>query len=348
MQTTRKLLSSLGESKKLTYEKQITLKALSGDGLTEEMLLNREGYFDYCHYEALCQLVKKGGFTIQAALKEIEGVSRKQAGGIRDGLAREDVISLENYWYIEALVKLKQHGLTPAMLLNQNNRWYEGFGSAHRDSLCHLVKKGLTIQASLKEIEGLYSCQAHGIEEGLTRDDVMPLFNCWQVIALAKLKSFGLTNEMLLKQTKYWDGLDDSNYCYALIRLVENKKFTIQAALTEIENLSSYQARGIQYGLIREDVISLENFWHINVLIELKQHGLTPEMLLNRNDGEYNFDSDHCYALRDLVKEKKFNIQAALKKIEGISCAEARQIREGHLLNNKDLSADHGLSRRFS
>jgi Type IV secretion-system coupling protein DNA-binding domain len=75
-----------------------------------QMLLNRNENrheFNENHCLALRNLVNYRNFSINDALAEIDGLSRNQAGGINEGLSRNDVIHLSNFWHIAALIKLK-------------------------------------------------------------------------------------------------------------------------------------------------------------------------------------------------------------------------------------------------
>jgi len=252
--------------------------------------------------------------------------------------------SYPNYWQACALRQLKGHGLTSEMLLNRNDGGHE-FNERHYFALLNLVKLSMfNIHDALREIEGLSPAQAGGIEAGLTREDVIQLKNFWHIDALRELKLCGLTSRILLSRN---DGGHefDINHSFALCRLVEDKGFNIHAALKEIEGLSSIQARGIDDGLARQDVLLLENIWHINALEKLKRRGLTSEMLLIRNEGGHKFDQEHYYALINLVEEKKFNIQDALKEIEGVSSDQAKMIRNGQSLIAKmdDYSPNRSL-----
>src|SRR5436190_2235577 len=94
-----------------------------------------------------------------------------------------------------------------------------------------------------------------------------------------------------------------------------------------IDGLSSTQAGGIENGLIRDDVISLHNFWHIAALEVLKAKGLTAKMLLERNEGGHKFGHEHCWALRDLVLDSGLTVSAALAMIDGLSSEQAENIK---------------------
>ncbi|MDP1614333.1 MAG: hypothetical protein Q8L68_00900, partial [Methylococcales bacterium] len=154
------------------------------------------------------------------------------------------------------------------------------------------------------------------------------LSNFWHIEALITLKTPGLTAEMLLNRYENGHAFNE-HHSWALRNLVRNRGYTIQAALEMIDGLSSAQAGGIQEGLFREDVIVLSNFWHIAALITLKTQGLTAEMLLNRHENGHAFNEHHSWALRNLVRDRGYTIQAALEMIDGLSSAQARGIEEG-------------------
>jgi hypothetical protein len=153
------------------------LNELTSHGLTANMLLtrNESGHaFDDHHAWALMNLVKERHFTVTQALEEIDGLSSAQAGGIKEGLTRDDVINLTNLWHVNALTKLASHGLSADMLLMRNENGHE-FNANHAYALMNLVeKRHFTVTQALEEIDGLNSDQACGIyEEGLTRNDVI-------------------------------------------------------------------------------------------------------------------------------------------------------------------------------
>lgn len=150
----------------------VTLGKLKIHGLTAEALLNfeassaAEGGFQDEHSQVLCDLVIRKKFTLQDALREIKGLNWYQARGMVDGLTREDVSYLNNYWKIVALGNLKKHGLTKEMLAGFTD-WYDEYGSNYCYALCRLVwDKHLAVQDALKEVEGLSLDQARNISEG--------------------------------------------------------------------------------------------------------------------------------------------------------------------------------------
>jgi len=243
-----------------------------------------------------------------------------------------------NFWENNAFRNLGTYGLTAEILLNRNTNGHE-FNEHHYFSLRNLVtNRGFTIQQAIAEIDGLSSQQAGGIEEGLTREDVIRLDNFWHIAALERLKSHGLTPDILLNRNANGHEFN-ANHCFALRNLVANRGFTIQQAIAEIDGLSRQQAGGIKEGLTREDAIRLDNVWHIAALKKLKSHGLTPDMLLNRNANGHEFDAEHYFALRNLVQQRNFTVQQALSQIEGLSISQAGQIKEGaihsQILNEK-------------
>jgi Ankyrin repeats (3 copies) len=233
-----------------------------------------------------------------------------------------------NEWEKKALEELQSRGLTAPMLLSRHDGGYE-FGEKHYFALEHLVnKRGISIQNALNRIEGLSSGQVKGIEEGLSRGEVLQFNNFWHIGALSHLKKNGLTAQMLL--SRHDGGHEFSvNHFLALMRLVYRSRFSIQNALDQIEGLSSDQAAGIEEGLSRGEVLQFNNFWYITALASLKEKGLTAQMLLSRHDGGHQFDEYHCRALENLVKKRGFSMQKALDEIEGFSWNQANRIRNG-------------------
>jgi hypothetical protein len=157
-----------------------TLTALKKKGLTAQMLLNRNenGHaFNEHHSWALRNLVADRNFSIVNALAEIDGLSKSQAEGIKEGLSRSDVLPLSNFWHLAALTELKKKGLTAQMLLNRNENGH-AFNVHHCWALLNLVKKrDFSIDDALAQIDGLSQQQAERIEEGETREQVLQTFN---------------------------------------------------------------------------------------------------------------------------------------------------------------------------
>jgi hypothetical protein len=138
----------------------------------------------------------------------------------------------------------------------------------------------------------------------------------------------------------------NENHCFALRNLINNRKFSVAAALSEIDGLNGSQAGGIQEGLCREDVIHLSNYWHISALERLRPYGLTAEMLLGRNEGGHRFDVDHCYLLVDLVKDHGLSVAMALAEIDGMSSDEAFRLRnEGRMAGSQSVDAEEASNR---
>jgi hypothetical protein len=150
--------------------------------------------------------------------------------------------------------------------------------------------------------------------------------NSWEKATLRELQAHGLTAQMLLERR---EGREfDNEDSWALCDLVLKRGFSLANAFAEIGGLSSDQVHGIKEGLSRNDVLPLSNFWHIAALIDLKEKGLTAQMLLDRNENGHKFDAGHCWALRNLVR-RGFTIANALVEIEGLSERQAYRIKEG-------------------
>ncbi len=228
----------------------------------------------------------------------------------------------------EALTDLNRYGLTNEMLLNRSG---PDFRMAHYLALKKLVMvQSFTVVGALAEIDGLNSIQADGIYQGLLRADVIPLSNFWHIAALVALKVKGLTAEMLLQRNS-GGYVFEAEHSSALRELVLTRNFTIDAALAEIDGLSSAKAGGIKLGLVRSDVIVLQNGWHMQVLAALKARGLTAQMLLDRNDGGIAFSANHQSALQRLVLERHFTVAAALSEIEHLDANQAYGVSNGLL-----------------
>lgn len=153
----REVSIHLPQQRTLNFWQNTALEYLQARGLTADMLLTRnEGghLFREQHCYALTNWIDRNR-TITAALQAIDGLSSSQAGGIQNGLEREDVINLTNFWHITALEKLKQHGLTSTMLLTRNEGGH-AFNEDHCYALTNLVEnRQFSIADALHAIDGL-------------------------------------------------------------------------------------------------------------------------------------------------------------------------------------------------
>jgi hypothetical protein len=227
-----------------------------------------------------------------------------------------------------ALRELQPHGLTAEMLLNLIIQGQE-FDHEHCHALEKLVTdRHFTIANALAEINGLSSDQAMGIKNGLTRSDVLTLNNYHHIAALAALKPKGLTIEMLLNLNTHGQEFDH-NHSWSLQILVEDRHFTIENALAEINGLSNDKVWAIHAGLTRSEALTLNNPYHLATLPALKSRGLTAEMLLNLNTQGQAFDNEHCGALQKLVTDRHFTVAAALEEINGLSKDQVEEIKDG-------------------
>lgn len=157
--------------------------------LMKGMLLTRDAgghTFEWEHVCAVIHLLENTQYTFRTALSELDGLSRHQAGGIAQGLRREDVIALTNVWHIDALVALRSSRLTPEMLLSL--RAHEGgFHACHSEALQRLVQRDcLSIEDALEKIAGISVDEAHTICDAtvtcdditITADDLMDATSC--------------------------------------------------------------------------------------------------------------------------------------------------------------------------
>jgi hypothetical protein len=79
--------------------------------------------------------------------------------------------------------------------------------------------------------------------------------NSWEIEALEKLQSHGLPAQMLLNRNENRHEFND-HHCYALRNLVEDRNFSIDNALAEIDGLSIQQAMQIRNGETREQILA--------------------------------------------------------------------------------------------
>ena len=157
----------------------VPLTLLHQHGLTAAHLRSHPlPYLGFQHYrDALVNLMTQRGSnnkTADQAMAEIDGLHSHQAQGIANGLAREDVIKL-NQHQIEAYLTLRQQGLTIAHL--QSHPWDSFDGHYYRAALVNLMTgrgtKNRTADEAMAELDGLNRHQAERISHGETRDEVL-------------------------------------------------------------------------------------------------------------------------------------------------------------------------------
>lgn len=235
-----------------------------------------------------------------------------------------------NYWQRASLDALQEHGLTAEMLLNRQDNGHN-FDYEHKYALTDLIQsRKFTVETALAEIEGLSSTQTCCVSLGYSREMVLKLNNDWHISALATFGNAGLCPQMLLNLKENGHVFGFQHY-HALTDLIKNRDFNVEAALAEIEGLSSEQANCIRHGYSREQIIPLHNYWHVAALKELSSEGLTAQMLLNLKDNGHLFDNEHYRALIRLINYRNFTIEAALAEIEGLSSDQAIGIADGLL-----------------
>lgn len=96
----------------------------------------------------------------------------------------------------------------------------------------------------------------------------------------------------------------------ALRFLLETRDYKIDQALSEINGLSSQQAYGITYGLMRNQVIHLTHWVHIDALAKLAPYGLTPAFLLDTKSPITS--AYHTEVLVDLIEKHEHTLEEAL------------------------------------
>lgn len=150
--------------------------------------------------------------------------------------------------------------------------------------------------------------------------------NLWEDAAFQRLQTKNLTEDML--RTRNSGGHEFSkNHCCALISLIEQRGFLASEAIDEIDGVTSAQAKGINDGLTRDDVIGLGNSWHIAALVTFKEHhGLTADMLIMRTAHGHKFTAGHYFKLRNLVLDHKYTLRAAFDEIDEITSRSAPKV----------------------
>lgn len=109
--------------------------------------------------------------------------------------------------------------------------------------------------------------------------------------------------------------------------LVEERSFTLSAALKEIRGLSSIRAEGVAKGLNREEVLKLWDAWPWEVRLYTKFYTykhLLPSLIDLRKLTRIKY-----HTLIYLVDEKKYSLEDAAKEIEKLNDHEMKEILNG-------------------
>ncbi|MBA3662279.1 MAG: hypothetical protein H0W64_11145 [Gammaproteobacteria bacterium] len=288
------------------------------------------------HEEALIYLSKKG-LSSEQAIEIVSNLSIDEAQGIAEGLARNDVLQL-NANQIKSLSALQDYGLTVEHLRNCQLPKGLQFGPAHQQALCFLIKeKQMNPEVAIAEINQLGSDGAYAIATGLCRSQVLGL-NRYQHKTLLKLQQYGLTAEHL----RSWQLPSDEKEFYnghkdALIYLLQVRNLSPENAIKEINAVTSGQAAGIAKGLMRTEVIGLQEE-QVNSLIDLREKGFSefPAEHLKQWQGAY-FSTSHKNALINLVEKRHYKSAAAVAEINNLNEFEARSIAENNLTRDEVL-----------
>jgi hypothetical protein len=230
------------------------LLALRGDGLTPDHLRCWQGIvFQRPHIDTLIYLIRTRQLSPEAAIAEINGLDHNQATGIASGFSRQDVAGLNCPYLMRALLELRGDGLTPDHL-----RRCQGiaFQEDHIKALIYLIRtKHLSPEAAIAEINGLNNyIGARCIATGFSRNDIAGLENglTYRLEALLELHQDGLTPDHL----RSWSGrLFQQPHKDALIYLIRTKHLSPEAAIAEINNIDTDQARRITAELPRNEII---------------------------------------------------------------------------------------------
>ncbi|QMT59182.1 hypothetical protein [Legionella sp. PC997] len=152
--------------------------------------------------------------------------------------------------------------------------------------------------------------------------------------ALFELQDQGLTYEMLVEYSAEGHAFYKEHF-FALVNLVKERDYSVVDALSEVAGLTKKQAKGIENGLTRQDVLPLTNVWHITALEDLKKDGLTADILLTFDESIYKFGPDHYSALVFLIRNCQYRAKKALAAIDGISGEEALEVSEKGWSNHR-------------
>lgn len=148
--------------------------------------------------------------------------------------------------------------------------------------------------------------------------------NQYQIIALIEFSAFGLNYDLIEKNS--W--INHTAYISALKRLLINREFTPEQAIARLEGLSPYQADGIAYGLLKEEVIDL-NAAQIWALKSLKKIGLTAEIL---KENPWFSNVFQVNALKHFMLNEKHTLEFALEKIKNLNSYQLNELCKSDLV----------------
>ncbi len=226
-------LQSREEVKGLDEYQKVLVKRLYHFGLTSQMIRDHIKQPDRVFTDSLCRLVFERGIPIKSILKLISGLCNHQIYGLSQGLSLDDV-SVLNEYQIKALATCRtiKNGLT-AEDLRGKSWWFDS--DKHVSALKDMLSSGkFTVKEAMQELDGLTGDQAQKVSDhGAKRDDFFGLTE-FQLKALDKLRSKGLTGNDL--RGKDWFNSDI--HVTVLQHLVE-RDMTIKNALDQLDGLNA-------------------------------------------------------------------------------------------------------------
>lgn len=277
-----------------------TLLMLKPKGLRAEHL-KEEGinWDDWRFHIALKYLMTKQDSEMDAksAIATLKWLAPWQAHGISEGLSLIEVSKLNNFNQVEALIKLKPHGLQAEHFAGEHWFTYDN----HRFGLDYLMTKHnpvMSAEAAMAKLRGFPLIEANKISKGLAREEI----------------------ETQSWSSEYRDALD-----YLTLR--RDPPMDIKEAEAELEGLSGWQLAGISKGLLLKHVIVLSPPQE-NALSKLKRLGLRAKHL---NDKVWFSSYEHLDALDYLMSKRNpvMNAEAAMAELEGLSLKQAIMISYG-------------------
>lgn len=168
----------------------------------------------------------------------------------------------------------------------------------------------------LNQISKQISCS---LNSTLSEESTIGL-NYFQKQALRSFEKEGLTATHL--RSWYADrGFFGSDHIEGLTYLIRNCNLQPGKAIEELCSLECHQVMALSRGLLREEVVGLQNF-QILALENYKKYGLTATILRNWN-GDF-FSLEHYEALGCLLEKHHIQPETAITELNGLNADQVR------------------------
>jgi hypothetical protein len=161
----------------LTKEEQKNLNAAQQTALLDMPNLSssifskeQQSWFkNRAHAFALRELIQSQKLSPEESMQRLSGLTHWQAMGLVNGLLKEEVIGL-NESQVQALEKLRQHGLTHTDLRGKN--WFDSWEQQYALNI-YMTSSGMSAKEALEELEKDFRLiAASNLSESISKDYV--------------------------------------------------------------------------------------------------------------------------------------------------------------------------------